>query len=115
MLQWRRWCLNPDYRVGEGGAPLRARYASVRFPILSLSITDDELMTARNTESLHGFYASAPRRDASASRRSDVRRARDRPLRLLSREQARSRHAVAAGRAPRVALQGHFKPPQETP
>jgi predicted alpha/beta hydrolase len=61
MAQWRRWCLSPDYMMGEGGAPLRARYAQVRNPILSLSFTDDEFMSARNIESLHGFYAGAPR------------------------------------------------------
>ena len=61
MAQWRRWCLSPDYMMGEGGAGLRARYAGVRNPILSLSFTDDEFMSARNVESLHGFYAGAPR------------------------------------------------------
>ena len=61
MAQWRRWCLSPDYMMGEGGAPLRARYAQVRNPILSLSFTDDEFMSARNIESLHAFYAGAAR------------------------------------------------------
>jgi predicted alpha/beta hydrolase len=61
MSQWRRWCLSPDYMMGEGGAPLRARYAQVRNPMLSLSFTDDEFMSARNIESLHAFYTSAPR------------------------------------------------------
>ena len=61
MTQWRRWCLSPEYMMGEGGAPLRARYAQVRNPILSLSFTDDEFMSARNIESLHGFYAGAAR------------------------------------------------------
>jgi predicted alpha/beta hydrolase len=61
MAQWRRWCLSPDYMMGEGGPRLRARYASVRNPILSLSFTDDEFMSARNVDSLHGFYAGAPR------------------------------------------------------
>jgi len=61
MAQWRRWCLSPDYMMGEGGAPLRARYAQVRNPILSLSFTDDEFMSARNIESLHAFYAGATR------------------------------------------------------
>jgi predicted alpha/beta hydrolase len=61
MSQWRRWCLDRDYMMGEGGAALREQYARITTPILSLSFTDDEFMSARNTESLHGFYAGAPR------------------------------------------------------
>jgi predicted alpha/beta hydrolase len=58
--QWRRWCLDPEYAVGvEPGA--RERFAAVRTPIVSLSFVDDEFMSARNTESIHGFYANAPR------------------------------------------------------
>jgi predicted alpha/beta hydrolase len=60
LWQWRRWCLNPEYAVGDG-EEVRARYEAVRTPIVSLSFTDDELMSARNIESLHGFYAAAPR------------------------------------------------------
>jgi len=61
MTRWRRWCLNPDYAVGaEPG--VREQYAAVRTPIVSLSFEDDEFMSARNTESLHGFYVNAPRR-----------------------------------------------------
>ncbi|WP_269630108.1 alpha/beta hydrolase family protein [Pelomonas sp. BJYL3] len=59
MAQWRRWCLDRDYLMGEGGAALRQQYASLALPMLSLSFTDDEFMSRRNTESLHGFYAGA--------------------------------------------------------
>jgi len=61
MAQWRRWCLSPHYLMGEGGAEWRARYAELRNPILGLSFTDDEFMSQRNIESLHGFYAGAPK------------------------------------------------------
>jgi predicted alpha/beta hydrolase len=61
MQQWRRWCLNREYAVGAEGEALRAQYASVRTPIVSLSFTDDEMMSAANTESIHAFYAAAPR------------------------------------------------------
>jgi predicted alpha/beta hydrolase len=61
MAQWRRWCLDRDYAVGVEGEPVRRQYAAVTTPIVSLSFTDDEFMSARNTESLHGFYANAPR------------------------------------------------------
>jgi predicted alpha/beta hydrolase len=62
MAQWRRWCLDPEYAVGAEGDEVRAQYAAVRTPIVSLSFSDDEMMSARNTESIHGFYAAAPRK-----------------------------------------------------
>lgn len=61
MRQWRSWCLHPEYAVGREGEATRRRFAEVSTPILSLSFTDDEYMSARNTDSLHGFYAGAPR------------------------------------------------------
>jgi predicted alpha/beta hydrolase len=61
MRQWRSWCLHPEYVVGREGDAMRRRFAAVPTPILSLSFTDDEFMSARNTESLHGFYSGAPR------------------------------------------------------
>ena len=61
MQQWRRACLNRDYLVGVGGEKMRADYAAITTPILSLSFTDDEYMSARNTADMHAFYATAPR------------------------------------------------------
>lgn len=61
MQQWRRACLDRDYLVGVGGDKLRADYAAVTTPMLSLSFTDDEYMSARNTADMHAFYAAAPR------------------------------------------------------
>lgn len=61
MRQWRRWCLDPDYAMGAEGDRARAQYAAVRTPIASLSFHDDEFMSERNTESLLGFYANAPK------------------------------------------------------
>jgi predicted alpha/beta hydrolase len=60
MLQWRRWCLNPRYSVGAEGEPARRAYASARFPVLALSIADDELMTLQGTHSLLALYENAP-------------------------------------------------------
>lgn len=61
IRQWRRWCLHPDYLVGVVGEPMRRAFAAVQTPLTSLSFTDDEMMSARNTESLHGFYTGAPK------------------------------------------------------
>lgn len=61
MEQWRRWCLNPEYALGAEGESARLAYAAVTTPIVSLSFTDDEFMSLRNTESIHGQYANAQR------------------------------------------------------
>lgn len=60
ILQWRRWCLNPRYSVGAEGKLASQSYNRVRFPVLALSMTDDELMTLAGTQSLVSFYAGAP-------------------------------------------------------
>jgi predicted alpha/beta hydrolase len=60
MAQWRRWCLSREYVVGAEGENVREAYASVRMPMLSLSFTDDEMMSARGIKSLHGLYVNAP-------------------------------------------------------
>jgi predicted alpha/beta hydrolase len=62
ILQWRRWCLHPRYHVGAEGAAVRVQFEQVRFPLVALSITDDELMTERGTRVLIDCYANAPRR-----------------------------------------------------
>jgi len=61
ILQWRRWCLNPRYSVGAEGELAQKSYSRVRFPVLALSMTDDELMTLAGTHSLVSFYDQPPR------------------------------------------------------
>jgi len=60
ILQWRKWCLHPRYSVGAEGELAARSYARVRFPVLALSMTDDELMTLAGTQSLLSFYPGAP-------------------------------------------------------
>lgn len=60
VLQWRKWCLHPRYSVGAEGEAVRQRYADVRFPVLALAITDDELMSLKGTRSLVSLYENAP-------------------------------------------------------
>ncbi len=62
ILQWRKWCMNPRYHVGAEGAVVQARFEAARFPVVALSMTDDELMTERGTRVLLDCYANAPRR-----------------------------------------------------
>lgn len=62
IMQWRKWCLNPRYSVGAEGETARQSYARATFPVLALSIADDELMTLRGTQSLVSLYENAPRK-----------------------------------------------------
>lgn len=62
ILQWRRWCLDPRYHVGAEGEHFRTQFEQVRFPVVALSMTDDELMTERGTRVLVDCYPNAPRR-----------------------------------------------------
>ena len=57
MLQWRRWCLHPQYAMGAEGA--ERDYAAVRFPIVTLSFTDDEMMSHEGIQQLMHCYANA--------------------------------------------------------
>jgi predicted alpha/beta hydrolase len=61
MRQWRSWWLDPDYLFGVMPAAVRELYAAVKLPLLSLSFTDDEYLSEKNIQSLHGFYAGAAR------------------------------------------------------
>ncbi|GGC81416.1 alpha/beta hydrolase family protein [Undibacterium terreum] len=60
IFQWSQWCRSPHYVVDAQGAPIRAGYEKIRAPILSLSFTDDEMMSRRSIDSLHDFYKNAP-------------------------------------------------------
>jgi predicted alpha/beta hydrolase len=59
MMQWRRWCLHPEYALGDG-AEMRAKFAAVRTRIVALTFQDDEYLSARSMESLQSFYENAP-------------------------------------------------------
>ena len=61
ILQWRKWCLHPQYSVGAEGEAARMSYGRVTFPVRALSITDDELMTWRGTQNLINLYVNASR------------------------------------------------------
>lgn len=61
ILQWRRWCLNPSYSAGAEGKAVWQGYATVRFPVHSLFITDDEMMTVKGSQTLLDLYSQAPR------------------------------------------------------
>jgi predicted alpha/beta hydrolase len=59
MMQWRRWCLHPEYLAAEGSA-MRARYAAVRNPMTVLIMPDDELLSPQGIRRLYQLYSGAP-------------------------------------------------------
>lgn len=57
MMQWRRWCMTPDYLLtGEPGA--REAYATADYPVLALTFADDELLHESGAKLIHGAYRS---------------------------------------------------------
>lgn len=58
MRQWRRWCLHPRYCAGVERAD--TAYDAFTKPVSALSFTDDEFMSARNTDALYALYRNAP-------------------------------------------------------
>lgn len=59
IFQWAQWCKSPHYVVDAAGKPLRNGYEKMHAPMLSLSFTDDEMMSRRSIDSLHDFYKNA--------------------------------------------------------
>ena len=60
IFQWRDWCLDKDYLIGHLGDAGRRDFARIECPVLSLSFTDDEMMSETNIRRLHEFYVNAP-------------------------------------------------------
>ncbi|QVQ53827.1 alpha/beta fold hydrolase [Spiractinospora alimapuensis] len=56
MRQWCEWLADPDYVVGAMGA--KDRFGGVRLPITALSFTDDELISPRGVDALHGWFVN---------------------------------------------------------
>lgn len=57
FFQWRRWCLTPEYLLsGEPGA--REAYGRARYPVLGLTIADDELLLESGSQLLHEAYSA---------------------------------------------------------
>ena len=55
MRQWGRWCMHPDYLLSELPA-MREQFAAVDIPMVSISFTDDELMSATSISALDALY-----------------------------------------------------------
>ncbi|WP_420590416.1 serine aminopeptidase domain-containing protein [Bacterioplanoides sp.] len=62
IMQWRRWCLKKNYAVEHEGEWLKQRFADVKMPITSLAFSDDDMMSMKNVEMLHGFFTNAPQK-----------------------------------------------------
>jgi len=57
MRQWGRWCMHPDYLLSEL-PEMREEFAKVDLPMVSLSFTDDEMMSSASISTLDGLYTS---------------------------------------------------------
>lgn len=61
IQQWRRWCLNSRYALGVEGKTIEQQFEQRTFPMTGIWFSDDEMMSPKNIESLHGFYRNAPK------------------------------------------------------
>ncbi len=59
IYQWAKWCRTPHYFIDAAGKPMHDGFEKLRMPMLSLSFTDDEMMSRRSIDSLLGFYKNA--------------------------------------------------------
>ncbi|WP_205472763.1 alpha/beta fold hydrolase [Nocardioides sp. SYSU D00038] len=59
MRQWGRWCRDPRY-YGVDVPDIEERAREVTVPIASISVTDDELLSARSIAELEALFACAP-------------------------------------------------------
>lgn len=59
MTQWAHWCRQPDYMF-DVHPEFRDRFAAVTTPIISVSVTDDDTMSAAATADLEARYIGAP-------------------------------------------------------
>jgi predicted alpha/beta hydrolase len=55
VMQWRKWCLTPDY-ILSGEPNARDAYASATFAVLALTFTDDELLKEAGSQLLRDAY-----------------------------------------------------------
>jgi len=60
IYQWAQWCKSPHYVIDRKGKPILDGYERIRAPILSLSFTDDEMMSRWSIDSMHDKYRNAP-------------------------------------------------------
>jgi predicted alpha/beta hydrolase len=59
ILEWARWCRNPNYIVDGAGKPKREHFEKFKAPILYYSFADDIYAPPAAVEHLMSFYASA--------------------------------------------------------
>lgn len=58
MYQWRRWCLHPEYCVGVESDSVKAKFQQLKVPLVSISFTDDEMLSLTNMQDLHALFGN---------------------------------------------------------
>ncbi|MCU0790887.1 MAG: alpha/beta hydrolase [Nitratireductor sp.] len=57
--QWRKWCNDPQYLMGDASIPERSRFKDVRIPMLAVGFEDDPWATRKSVEALVAWYSNA--------------------------------------------------------
>jgi predicted alpha/beta hydrolase len=74
LKQWSRWCRHREYLRADHPDALE-RFDAVKAPIMALSFTDDEVLSAASVSYLHGLYTNSEQvRQRFSPRQLDVER-----------------------------------------
>jgi predicted alpha/beta hydrolase len=58
LKQWSRWCRHPEYLKADHPDAVE-RFDAVKAPLMSLSFTDDEVLSAGSVSYLNGLYRNS--------------------------------------------------------
>lgn len=59
---WRRWCLHPDYHLGEELQGLQKAFSRLSIPVTAFAIADDTMMSKEGTQALLNWFSGSLRR-----------------------------------------------------
>jgi predicted alpha/beta hydrolase len=72
FLEWRRWCMTPDFLFGDGTLAERANFAALRAPMRFAQIEDDAWATPAAVEALARRFTGAAERSMWTIRLADA-------------------------------------------
>jgi len=76
FLEWRRWCMTPDFLFGDETLPGRANYAAFRAPVRFAQIEDDVWATPAAVAAVASRYTGSAERSTWSIRLADAGAAR---------------------------------------
>src|SRR5262245_9555769 len=72
FLEWRRWCMTPDFLFGDATLPERANFASFRAPMRFAQIEDDPWATPAAVAALATRFTGTPEKSTWSIRLAEA-------------------------------------------